>query len=207
MSGTVVFSAIGPPTVLPHDPALQPAHGCHVPEGGELPVAWPGCWGIRLACSPTVVRLGKDSSGTTQPTVRLEWPMHLTVRAARIRAGFEPQAKRLVVQPSADDEHFLGIRVTLARTGLCRPRGGDWVSRVYSPATGSMLRVSSWAIPSSPLDWGPAPLALLNFSAQHNPPRLVSHLRLIEIVRKAGSDPMFRRSCLCPSWSASSRPG
>src|SRR5262249_45084825 len=104
--------------------------------------------------------IGKGQFQHDAPDIRSERPMHLTGGTAGIMAEFQPQVKRLVVQPSADDEYFLGIRVALAAetgrvgTGM-KPGEASVLARDRIDAEGELF-----GHPLEPSDWGPTPRAL-----------------------------------------------
>src|SRR5262249_16596176 len=76
-----------------------------------------------------------------------KWPVDFTRRTAGVMAGFEPEVERLIVEPSADNEYFLRVGVTLAaersRIGpRVKPRQPGVFARVRIYAKRECLRLS-----------------------------------------------------------------
>src|SRR5262245_387866 len=135
--------------------------------------------------------IGEGQLQHNTPDVRFERAMHLPRRTTGVMPGFEPQVKRLVVQPSADHEYFLGIRVALAAKGgrvspRVKPRQSSVLARDGIDAESEFLSHSL-----EPSDGDPTPLAL---GAQGIPvgrqrlrhPALQSYGHTIPLSRRTG---------------------
>src|SRR5262245_57828572 len=77
-------------------------------------VVRPDCCRARVGAGLNRPAIGEGQFQHNTPDIRGKGPMHLAGRTSGIMAGFEPQGKGMVVQTSAHDEYFLGIRMALA---------------------------------------------------------------------------------------------